>query len=341
MLEGITFSPIPVRWVGLSDGTKIALVTSMKSNERISSNSQSPIFENSQNVVLCSKYDDASSILQRLAKGGGDFGSVVGVHYLTENTRVELFEKCRGRSIRFVGRQSTFAPSLPKEKNSMALLSLLHSWGQPIIRKWLAVIAPDGRYLLEKLIAQGHLQCFGEFLCVTAPSCPNVAMDFSWDGRFLEAKDSIKGEEKFALVNLLLALGETSKLAVLAGDDPAIASLLSARRESWTPKSPAIVVDSSEHSIFRDGIEVASLQRKVVLRRLLYKFCESREVLLSKEELVRAVWKVDYHPFRHDPTLFTNIMRLRRLIGDKEGVVIRSDEGGYRFTPPANFTYRF
>jgi DNA-binding response OmpR family regulator len=59
----------------------------------------------------------------------------------------------------------------------------------------------------------------------------------------------------------------------------------------------------------------------------------------SKEEIVQSVWNVEYHPLRHDAALFTNIMRIRRLLGKDGADLIRVSDAGYRFTPPKDFVF--
>ena len=55
--------------------------------------------------------------------------------------------------------------------------------------------------------------------------------------------------------------------------------------------------------------------------------------------IVQAVWNVEYHPLRHDAALFTNIMRIRRLLGEDGSEIIRVTEDGYRFVPPRDFVF--
>jgi len=54
---------------------------------------------------------------------------------------------------------------------------------------------------------------------------------------------------------------------------------------------------------------------------------------------VQTVWAVEYHPLRHDAALFTNIMRIRRLLGRDGAELIRVGEDGYRFTPGKDFMF--
>ena len=68
-------------------------------------------------------------------------------------------------------------------------------------------------------------------------------------------------------------------------------------------------------------------------------FASAPGKVFSKEAIVQAVWNVDYHPLRHDAALFTNIMRLRRLLGEGGDEILRVGEGGYRLVPPADFMF--
>ena len=45
------------------------------------------------------------------------------------------------------------------------------------------------------------------------------------------------------------------------------------------------------------------------------------------------------HRHRHDAALFTNIMRIRRLLGEDGSEIIRVTEDGYRFVPPRDFLF--
>jgi len=52
-------------------------------------------------------------------------------------------------------------------------------------------------------------------------------------------------------------------------------------------------------------------------------FASAPGKVFSKEAIVQAVWNVEYHPLRHDAALFTNIMRIRRLLGEDGSEIIR------------------
>jgi hypothetical protein len=101
----------------------------------------------------------------------------------------------------------------------------------------------------------------------------------------------------------------------------------------------SLVIDGSREQIFRSGASIADLRRRSLLKRLLFLFAGAPGKSFTKEEIVQRVWGVDYHPLRHDAALFTNIMRLRRLLGEGGDEILRVGEGGYRLVPPADFMF--
>lgn len=100
-----------------------------------------------------------------------------------------------------------------------------------------------------------------------------------------------------------------------------------------------LVVDGVREVIVRSGRSVADLRRRSLLKRLLFLFAAQPGRIFSKEEIVQTVWAVEYHPLRHDAALFTNIMRIRRLLGRDGAELIRVGEDGYRFTPGKDFMF--
>jgi hypothetical protein len=100
-----------------------------------------------------------------------------------------------------------------------------------------------------------------------------------------------------------------------------------------------LVVDGVRECIVRSGKSVADLRRRSLLKRLLFLFAAQPGRIFSKEEIVQTVWSVEYHPLRHDAALFTNIMRIRRLLGRDGAELIRVSEEGYRFTPGKDFLF--
>jgi hypothetical protein len=100
-----------------------------------------------------------------------------------------------------------------------------------------------------------------------------------------------------------------------------------------------LAVDAVRETIWRKGTELADLRRRSLLKKLLFLFAAAPHRTFSKEEIVQTVWNVAYHPLRHDAALFTNIMRIRRLLGEDGAEIIRVTEDGYRFEPPTDFVF--
>ncbi len=101
----------------------------------------------------------------------------------------------------------------------------------------------------------------------------------------------------------------------------------------------SLSIDAVRQVIVRDGEIVADLRRRSLLKRLLFLFAAAPGSVYSKEEIVEKVWEVEYHPLRHDAALFTNIMRIRRLLSDDKNELIVVSEDGYTMAPPADFLY--
>lgn len=101
----------------------------------------------------------------------------------------------------------------------------------------------------------------------------------------------------------------------------------------------SLSVDAVRQVIVRKGETTADLRRRSLLKRLLFLFAGAPGHVFSKEDIVEKVWQVEYHPLRHDAALFTNIMRIRRLLGDDANELISVSEEGYAMVPPADFLY--
>jgi hypothetical protein len=101
----------------------------------------------------------------------------------------------------------------------------------------------------------------------------------------------------------------------------------------------SLAIDGVRESILRNGDQLADLRRRSLLKRLLFLFAAQPGKIFSKEDIVQTVWNVEYHPLRHDAALFTNIMRIRRLLGEDGAELIRVSEDGYRFVPPKDFVF--
>jgi hypothetical protein len=100
-----------------------------------------------------------------------------------------------------------------------------------------------------------------------------------------------------------------------------------------------LVVDGAAESVMRAGKRVADLRRRTLLKRLLFLFAAAPGRLFTKEEIVERIWGVEYHPLHHDAALFTNVMRLRRLLGENGADLLRVAEGGYLLAPPRDFLF--
>lgn len=101
----------------------------------------------------------------------------------------------------------------------------------------------------------------------------------------------------------------------------------------------SLSVDAVRQVIVRKGETTADLRRRSLLKRLLFLFAGAPGHVFSKEDIVEKVWQVEYHPLRHDAALFTNIMRIRRLLGDDANELISVSDEGYAMVPPSDFLY--
>ena len=119
----------------------------------------------------------------------------------------------------------------------------------------------------------------------------------------------------------------------------AISEIADADPEVLRLPARTLAVDAVRETIWRKGTELADLRRRSLLKKLLFLFAAAPHRTFSKEEIVQTVWNVAYHPLRHDAALFTNIMRIRRLLGEDGAEIIRVTEDGYRFEPPTDFVY--
>ncbi|RMH40617.1 MAG: hypothetical protein D6689_13240 [Deltaproteobacteria bacterium] len=101
----------------------------------------------------------------------------------------------------------------------------------------------------------------------------------------------------------------------------------------------SLAIDGVREVIVRDGVQIADLRRRSLLKRLLFLLAGAPTRTFSKEEIVETVWNVEYHPLRHDAALFTNIMRIRRLLGKDGADLIRVSDDGYRFCAPSDYLF--
>lgn len=179
---------------------------------------------------------------------------------------------------------------------------------------------------VERLVAHAALDSISGHEAVADPSAPSAAT---------MASTAIEGAAR-----LLTDLGLTAQRPFRVIDAEGVPSDVSdANPEILRLPARALAVDGVREVIWRHGQELADLRRRSLLKRLLFLFASAPGKVFSKEAIVQAVWNVEYHPLRHDAALFTNIMRIRRLLGEDGSEIIRVTEDGYRFVPPRDFLF--
>ena len=179
---------------------------------------------------------------------------------------------------------------------------------------------------VERLVAHAALDSISGHEAVADPSAPSAAT---------MAPTAIEGAAR-----LLTDLGLTAQRPFRVIDAEGVPSdVADANPEVLRLAGRALAVDGVREVIWRHGNELADLRRRSLLKRLLFLFASAPGKVFSKEAIVQAVWNVEYHPLRHDAALFTNIMRIRRLLGEDGSEIIRVTEDGYRFVPPRDFLF--
>lgn len=179
---------------------------------------------------------------------------------------------------------------------------------------------------VERLVAHAALDAISGHEAVADPSAPSAAT---------MSPTAIEGAAR-----LLTDLGLTAQRPFRVIDAEGVPSdVADANPEILRLGGRALAVDGVREVIWRHGAELADLRRRSLLKRLLFLFASAPGKVFSKEAIVQAVWNVEYHPLRHDAALFTNIMRIRRLLGEDGSEIIRVTEDGYRFVPPRDFLF--
>ncbi|MGE0547271.1 MAG: winged helix-turn-helix domain-containing protein [Kofleriaceae bacterium] len=179
---------------------------------------------------------------------------------------------------------------------------------------------------VERLVAHAALDAISGHEAVADPSAPSAAT---------MSPTAIEGAAR-----MLTDLGLTAQRPFRVIDAEGIPSdVADANPEILRLPGRALAVDGVREVIWRHGQELADLRRRSLLKRLLFLFASAPGKVFSKEAIVQAVWNVEYHPLRHDAALFTNIMRIRRLLGEDGSEIIRVTEDGYRFVPPRDFLF--
>lgn len=112
-----------------------------------------------------------------------------------------------------------------------------------------------------------------------------------------------------------------------------------------TQKSPRatfqLIENSTTQLLTPDGRSLA-FGNQFVLVALFKMLAGAPGVSLSKEEIVRRLWKEDYHPLHHDNKLYVTIRRLRKMIEPdvKSSSYILTHQNGYMFNPEAHVQMR-
>ncbi len=97
-----------------------------------------------------------------------------------------------------------------------------------------------------------------------------------------------------------------------------------------TEKSDLIFDENKNEIIWQE--KSISFQNQPLLKRILTNLFE-RPQGLSKENLIKAVWGLEYHPLHHDSMIYAAVSRLRDL------VPIEMEEGLYRLPKGIRWTY--
>lgn len=103
-----------------------------------------------------------------------------------------------------------------------------------------------------------------------------------------------------------------------------------------------ILVSGSEVALIEKTKGVIPLHNQHLLWNLLNYFIQSAGSTLSKEDLVRHLWKESYSQATHDNKLYVTIQRLRKLIevNQKKPHYIVKRLGGYTFNKNVRVEYR-
>ena len=108
-----------------------------------------------------------------------------------------------------------------------------------------------------------------------------------------------------------------------------------------------VFINENMGEVFFKGASQKDFQRRPLLRKLLALFLESAPQELSKSVITAAIWGENYEPEVHDPRIYTNIQRLRKLlsardIGSKKSTEKLADpiqnwQEGYRWNPRVSY----
>jgi DNA-binding winged helix-turn-helix (wHTH) protein len=78
--------------------------------------------------------------------------------------------------------------------------------------------------------------------------------------------------------------------------------------------TPGLKINFSQKLYVEKELGKIDLANQFILVKLLEVLCENQGIAVSKEEIVRRLWKENYDPAQHDNRIYVNIKRLRTLI---------------------------
>jgi DNA-binding winged helix-turn-helix (wHTH) protein len=173
------------------------------------------------------------------------------------------------------------------------------------------------------------------------------ALEIYW-----ECYDLLRSEKNIYLyVFLLFGMGLAYKqkgeaelsqlylnLARRTVDDRFMKWLTSQIDEELMSLSPAgsldfdLVLDTASNSVIEKKKGRVDFRSQFILLDLLHLFMRQPGQIISKEALVKSIWRQDYNPDVHDNKVYVTIKRLRRMIEpdfDKPKYIFRAKNGYY------------
>jgi hypothetical protein len=100
----------------------------------------------------------------------------------------------------------------------------------------------------------------------------------------------------------------------------------------------AVVIDGRSHEVRAPGGIILSLERRPVVRRLLYALAAHAGSAVPREELTMAIWSRPYSGRVHDNPLKVNVAHLKATLAST-GLGIHAENRGYRLDVPPQFLF--
>ncbi|HEY4177195.1 MAG TPA: winged helix-turn-helix domain-containing protein [Kofleriaceae bacterium] len=130
------------------------------------------------------------------------------------------------------------------------------------------------------------------------------------------------------------ALSSLGHIRAIANDTRTM--LTTAEATALVDSAPGVVVDARTSELRTAGTTIA-LRSKPQTAKLLFALASRPNRVMSKDELVDAVWGGAFDPLVHDNTLKVSVTRLRSLLGSD--LALEFDSTGYRLSVPGPFLY--